>query len=65
MINLVDKIRNIKILNQLDLDNKKIMLIFLVSAIVLYIDVNFILKAQIAGLNKAQAQILVAWALML
>jgi len=57
MINLVEKIKNIKILNQLDLDNKKIMLIALVSAIVFYIDINFIFMAQLKGFNKAQTEI--------
>jgi len=57
MMNLTDKIKNIKILDQLDLDNKKIILIVLISAIVLYIDVNFILKAQINGFSKSGTEI--------
>ncbi|MCX5695130.1 MAG: type 4a pilus biogenesis protein PilO [Candidatus Omnitrophica bacterium] len=57
MINLADKIKSIKFLNQLELDNKKIMLILLVSAVVLYIDFSFILKFQLQGLKKSGAEI--------
>lgn len=57
MINLVEKIRNIKILNELELDNKKLLLIFIISAAVLYLDLNFILKAQLSGLNNKNAEI--------
>lgn len=57
MINLVEKIKNIKILQSLDLDNKKIILIFLISAIILYIDANFIFQAQLKGFSRSQAEI--------
>lgn len=58
MINLADKIKNIKILNQPELNNKKtILMAFLVSAIILYIDVNLVFKAQIKGFNKSGLEI--------
>ncbi len=57
MINLVGKIKSIKILDQLELDNKKLMLIALISVIVLYIDFNFIFKAQIRGLVKSGTEV--------
>lgn len=58
MINLTDKIKNIQILNQLNLDNKKIFMIALISVIVFYIDVNLIFKAQLKGFNKSGAEII-------
>jgi len=57
MINLVDKIKSIKILGQLDLDNKKLMLIVLISAVIFYIDFNFIFKAQIRVLGKSGTEV--------
>ncbi len=59
MINLADKINKIKFLNQLALDNKQIMLIVLISAVLIYIDFNLIFKAQLAGLNYTNAQVVV------
>lgn len=56
-MNLTEKIKNIGILNQLDLDNKKIILIVLISAIVFYIDINFIFKAQLKGASKSNSEI--------
>jgi len=55
---LTDKINKIKFLNQLELDNKKIMLIVLVSIAVFYIDFNFIFKAQLNSLKKSGAEII-------
>lgn len=52
MINLADKIKNIKLLNQLQLDNKQLILIGLIAALLVYADFNFILKAQIKALGK-------------
>ncbi len=54
---LTDKIKNIQFLNQLELDNKKIMLIVLASLVVFYIDFNFIFKVQLKALGKSGAQI--------
>ena len=56
MINLADKIKSIKILDQLDLDNKKLIMIVLISAVVFYIDFNFIFKPQVKWLKKSSAQ---------
>ena len=55
MINLTrlaDKIRNIKFLNTLDLDSKKIMLIVLASLTVFYLDFNFVFKSLDKITNK-------------
>ncbi|MFH0855056.1 MAG: type 4a pilus biogenesis protein PilO [Candidatus Omnitrophota bacterium] len=57
-MNLKDKIRNIKIFDRLDLDNKKIILIAVISAIALYMDVNLVLKAQVKGLNKGKEELI-------
>jgi len=57
MINLAQNLKNIKFLNQLQLDSKKIMLIVIMSAAVFYMDFNFIIKAQLQGLNKSDAEI--------
>ncbi|MDO8662311.1 MAG: type 4a pilus biogenesis protein PilO [Candidatus Omnitrophota bacterium] len=57
MINLVEKIKSIKILDQFDLDNKKLMLIVLISVVVFYIDFNFILKAQVRWLAKSGTKV--------
>ncbi|MCX5700834.1 MAG: type 4a pilus biogenesis protein PilO [Candidatus Omnitrophica bacterium] len=57
MNSLVDKIKNLKFLNTLELDNKKLILIFLISAAVFYFDFSLILKAQIASLSKSSAEV--------
>lgn len=57
MNKLIDKVKNLKILDSLELDNKKLILIFLFSAVILYIDFSFILKAQLAGLSKSSIEI--------
>jgi Tfp pilus assembly protein PilO len=54
---IIDKIKSIKLLDELQLDNQKLILIFLVSAMVLYVDFSFILKAQFAGLSKNSAEV--------
>ena len=54
---LTDKIKKIKFLNSLELDNKKIMLIALVSIAVFYIDFNFIFRAQLKSLDKSREKI--------
>jgi Tfp pilus assembly protein PilO len=61
MINLTkltNEIKNIKLLNQLELDSKKIMLIVMVSIAVFYIDFNFIFKAQLKSLDKSRGEII-------
>ena len=57
MKNLVNKINNLKIMNELELDSKKLFLIFLVSAVVLYVDFSYILKSQLAGLSKNSVEL--------
>jgi len=54
---LTDKIKKFEFLNQIELDNKKIMLIILASIAVFYIDLNFILKAQLKALGKSRTEI--------
>lgn len=56
MINLAEKIKGIKILDQFDLDNKKIILIVLASVVVFYVDINFIFRPQIRGLGRSSAE---------
>lgn len=55
-MNIADKIKNIKILDQFELDNKKIILIALVGATILYLDFNFVFKVQAGWLSKSCAE---------
>lgn len=57
MINIVELLKNIKFLDKIDLDNKKLMLIAIVSVILLYVDFSFILKIQLSTLNKNSTEI--------
>ncbi len=57
MMNIADKIKNIKILDRFELDNKKIILIVLASVTLFYLDFNFIFKAQTKWLSKTSAEV--------
>jgi len=56
MINLAEQIKKITFLERLQLDNKKIALIVLVSAAIFYVDFNFIFKAQLRIVKKSSAE---------
>lgn len=59
MINLIEevkKIKALKILDQFNLDHKKIIMIALVSAVIFYADFNFIFRLQLKGLGKSGAE---------
>jgi len=55
MINLPEKVKGIKFLDQLD--NKKLGLLVIISVAIFYIDFNFIFKFQISALDKGNAEI--------
>lgn len=55
MINLAGKIN--KFIDELSLDRKKMMLAVLISAVLVYMDFTLVFKAQLAGFNKASAQV--------
>ncbi|OQB16564.1 MAG: Pilus assembly protein, PilO [Candidatus Omnitrophica bacterium ADurb.Bin205] len=46
MKNLIEKINKLNLMERFSLDNKKLTLIFIVSAMVIYLDFNFLLKNQ-------------------
>ncbi|MCX5706235.1 MAG: type 4a pilus biogenesis protein PilO [Candidatus Omnitrophica bacterium] len=51
-------LRNIRGLENLQLDNKKIILIVLISAVLLYVDFSYLLKSQLAGLKGKDSQVI-------
>ncbi len=53
MIKLLEKVKNINLVERFALDNKKIILIMIVSIMLLYIDFNYLLKAQMNLLKKS------------
>jgi Tfp pilus assembly protein PilO len=55
---LVEELNKIDLVNKLALDQKKIILIIIMSVMFLYLDFNFIFKAQTAGLNKTTQELL-------
>jgi len=57
MINLIEKINKLNLIDKFALDNKKIILIVIISFVILYIDFNFLLKNQIAAANKPKADL--------
>ena len=46
MKNLIEKINKLNLMERFSLDNKKLTLIFIVSAMIIYLDFNFLLKNQ-------------------
>jgi len=57
MINLIEKIKNIKMLNEVEVDSKKLLLIFIVTIGLVYVDFSYILKAQLSGVASKSSQI--------
>ena len=52
MIKLIEKIKKINLIEKFALDSKKIVLILIISSMFLYLDFNFLLKAQMSGLKS-------------
>jgi Tfp pilus assembly protein PilO len=57
MGNIIKKINKLNLIERFSLDNKKLALIVIITLVVLYIDFNFLLKNQIAGVNKSKAEL--------
>lgn len=57
MIKLIEKIKKINLIERFALDSKKIVLILIITTMVLYLDFNFLLKAQMNWLKKSTTEI--------
>lgn len=57
MANLIEKINKLNLIDKFSLDNKKIILIILMSVTILYFDFNFLLKAQMASAAKSKEEV--------
>lgn len=53
MIKLIEGLKKINLIERFNLDNKKITLILIISVMILYLDLNFLLKAQMSGIKKS------------
>jgi Tfp pilus assembly protein PilO len=53
MIKLIEKIKNINLVEKFSLDSKKVVLILIMSALFLYLDMNFLLKAQMNWIKQS------------
>ena len=58
MINpIIEKMQKVNLIEKFALDSKKIILILIVSVMILYLDFNFLFKAQMNGLKKSAEEI--------
>jgi Tfp pilus assembly protein PilO len=57
MKKLLEKINKIDLAHKFGLDKQKIALVIIISLLLLYADLNFILKAQRSGLSKSSAEV--------
>jgi Tfp pilus assembly protein PilO len=53
MIKLIEEIKKVNLIEKFALDNKKIVLILIISTMFLYLDFNFLLKAQMNWAKKS------------
>lgn len=58
MRGILAKVSSLKMLEKLDLDNKKLIMIIMILLIFLYLDYNFLLKLQFAALKTSEPKIL-------
>jgi len=58
MNKIIERINKLNLIERFSLDNKKIILIFIVSLALLYFDCNFLLKGQMAGIAKSKSEII-------
>ncbi len=57
MMKLIEKINRINLIEKFALDNKKIVLILIISSVLLYLDINFLFKAQMNGVKKSGVEL--------
>ncbi|MFA5287685.1 MAG: type 4a pilus biogenesis protein PilO [Candidatus Omnitrophota bacterium] len=57
MIKFLEEIKKINLIEKFALDNKKIALIVIIAAMFLYLDFNYLLKAQMSGVKKPADEI--------
>jgi len=57
MEKLIEKLNKLNLIEKFSLDNKKLALIFIVSLMVVYLDFNFLLKAQMVSANRSAKEI--------
>lgn len=53
MIKLLEELKKINLIEKFALDNKKITLIIIITVMFLYLDFNYLLKAQMSGTKKS------------
>ncbi len=58
MSKIIDQIKKINLVEKFALDSKKIVLILIISVIFLYLDFNYLLKAQVGGVKKSADEII-------
>jgi len=57
LMKLIEKISKINLIEKFALDNKKIALILIASLMLLYLDINFLFKAQMNGFKKSAEEL--------
>jgi len=58
MMKLIEKISKINLIEKFALNNKKIALILIISLVFLYLDFNFLFKAQMNGIKKSTGELI-------